>query len=81
VHVEAIGPLALFVRFDDGVEGTVRFSKSALRGVFEKLCDPAYFAQVGILYGAVSWPNEDPDMAPDRMHDELVAGAGDWVVN
>lgn len=80
VHVEAAGPLTLFVRFDDGVEGKVRFTEESLRGVFAKLRDPAVFGQVGILYGAVSWPNEDPDMAPDRMHDELLAGNGEWVV-
>lgn len=80
VHVKAAGPLTLFVRFDDGVEGEERFAESSLRGVFAKLRDPALFDQVGILYGAVSWPNEEPDMAPDRMHDELVAGNGEWVV-
>lgn len=80
IHVEAVGPLVLHVRFDDGVEGTVRFCESSLCGVFAKLRDTAYFQRVGILYGAVSWPDEDPDMAPDRMHDELIAGNGKWVV-
>lgn len=81
VLVEAVGSSTLFVRFDDGVEGRVRFKPSHLHGVWEKLRDPAYFRQVGIAYGAVSWPNEDPDMAPDRMHDEIVAGDGEWIVN
>ena len=51
-----------------------------MRGVFEKLDDPAYFAQVGILNGAVSWPNEDPDLAPDNMHRHL-ARDGEWILN
>lgn len=80
VHVEVTGPLTLFVRFEDGVEGRVRFEESYLRGPFAKLRDAEYFRQVGILYGAVSWPDEDPDMAPDVMHDELVASDGEWVV-
>lgn len=79
VSVQAIGPLTLFVHFDDGVSGTVRFAPSHLRGVFECLKDPAYFAQVGIANGAVSWPNAMPDLAPDAMHDEI-ARNGEWVL-
>lgn len=79
-HVEVSGPLTLFVRFDDGVSGTVRFEESHLRGVFEVLRDPEYFAQVGIAHGAVSWPNETPDLAPDNMHIHLVRD-GEWILN
>lgn len=81
VQVEATDNSTLFVRFDDGVQGNVRFESSHLRGVWEKLNDPDYFRRVGISYGAVSWPDEDPDMAPDRMHDELVARNGEWILN
>ena len=80
-HVEAIAPLTLFVRFDNGVEGQVRFEPSYLQGIWSKLADERYFRQVGIAWGSVSWPNEEPDMAPDRMHDEIVAGNGTWTVN
>jgi hypothetical protein len=79
IHVEATGPLTLFVKFDDGIEGEVRFTPSHLRGVFEKLKDPDYFSQVGIHYGAVSWPNEIPDLAPDNMHRHLKRD-GEWVL-
>jgi hypothetical protein len=81
IKVEIAGPLSLRVEFEDGLKGTVRFDRSYLRGVFAKLDDPWYFEQVGICHGAVSWPNEEPDMAPDRMYDELVAGNGEWIVN
>ena len=80
-RAEAVAPLTLLVRYDDGVEGKVHFAQSALRGAFAKLADFAYFKQVGVAYGAVSWPNEDPDMAPDVMHDEIIAGNGTWIVN
>ena len=79
VDVKVTGPLTLFVKFDDGIEGEVRFVESHLRGVFKKLQDPTYFARVGILYGAVSWPNEDPDLAPDNMHIHLKRD-GEWVL-
>ena len=80
ISVEAVGPLTLFVEFDDGVKGEVRFEESHLRGVFEKLRDPAFFQQVGIAHGAVSWPNEAVDLAPDNMHLHL-ARDGKWILN
>lgn len=80
VHVEAIAPLTLFVRFDDGVEGRVRFETSHLENIWAKLRDPEYFKMVGVQYGAVSWPNEEPDMCPDTMHDEIVRHGGEWVL-
>ena len=79
-YVEVVAPGTLLVRFDDGVTGHVRFMESKYRGVFEKLKDPSYFAKVGIFYGAVSWPNEDPDLAPDNMHIHL-ARDGEWILN
>jgi hypothetical protein len=79
VKVEVVGPLTLWVEHRDGVKGHVRFRPSHLRGVFEVLKDPDYFAQVGIAHGAVSWPNEMPDLAPDAMHDEIEKH-GEWVL-
>ena len=79
-HVEVVAPGTLLVRFDDGLTGHVRFSESKYRGVFAKLKDPEYFAQVGIAYGAVSWPNEDPDLSPSNMHRHF-AHAGEWILN
>lgn len=78
--VEVAGPLTLWVEHRDGVSGHVRFEPSRLRGVFKVLEDPAYFARVGIAHGAVSWPNEMPDLAPDAMHDAL-ARDGEWILN
>lgn len=78
--VEVAGPLTLFVEHRDGTTGYVRFEPSHLRGVFEKLGDPEYFNRVGIRHGAVSWPNEDPDLAPDNMHRHLKRD-GEWILN
>jgi len=80
IHVEATGPLTLFVKFDDGVEGEVRFLEGHLRGVFAQLRDPEFFKSVGIAYGAVSWPNEAVDLAPDNMHRHFVRD-GEWILN
>lgn len=79
MKVEVAGPLTLWVEHRDGVSGYVRFEPSHLRGVFEVLKDPEYFRQVGIAHGAVSWPNEMPDLAPDNMHIHLKRD-GEWVL-
>ncbi len=78
--VEVAGPLTLWVEHRDGVSGYVRFKESHLHGVFEMLKDPDYFAKVDIAYGAVSWPNEMPDLAPDNMHRHLKRD-GEWILN
>jgi Protein of unknown function (DUF2442) len=79
VKVAAIAPLTLAVEFEDGLKGKVQFKTSYLHGVFAKLKDQAYFEQVGLSNGTVSWPNEQPDMAPDTMYDEIKAH-GEWVL-
>ena len=79
MKVEVAGPLTLWVEHRDGVSGYVRFEPSHLRGVFEVLKDPEYFGRVGIAHGAVSWPNEMPDLAPDNMHIHLKRD-GEWVL-
>ena len=79
VKVRAVAPLTLAVEFEDGLKGKVRFKSSHLHGVFAKLKDQAYFKQVGIAHGTVSWPNEEPDLPPDAMYDAIKA-AGTWVL-
>ncbi len=80
IKVEVAGPLTLAVEFEDGLKGQVRFEPSYLRGVFAKLKDEKYFARAGIAYGTVSWPNEEPDLAPDTMYDAIKAH-GEWILN
>jgi hypothetical protein len=80
-NVTAVEPqqhLVLKVKFQDGLEGLVKFKPSHLTGVFEALRDETYFKQVSIRYGAVTWPDE-LDLAPDAMHDEIKKH-GEWVL-
>lgn len=67
-----IGERSMQVRFVDGVEGVVRFAPGFFRGVFAHLVDPARFAEAAVESGAVTWPGE-LDIAPDRMHADIVA--------
>ena len=67
----------LWVRFKDGVEGTVDLSGLIGHGVFAPLVDQAMFAGVAIdEFGALCWPN-GADLAPDAMHAALRT-EGNW---
>ena len=74
----------LRVTFIDGTAGEVDMrgflSNPKLDGtVFEPLRDPAIFAQVQVVMGAVQWPN-GADLAPDSMYD-LIREKGVWVLD
>jgi Protein of unknown function (DUF2442) len=73
----------LQVTFVDGTRGEVDLrtflNHSNTTGtVFEMLRDPAIFAQVQVIMGAVQWVN-GADLAPDAMYDAIKAH-GRWVV-
>ena len=79
VSVNVPEHLRLTVRFRDGVAGDVVFRTSHLRGVFEPLEDPAFFALAACPNGFVEWLGEI-DLAPDAMHEEILAN-GTWVLD
>ena len=72
IGLEIIGDRELYVWFVDGTAGRVCFEPGFFRGVFEHLTDPALFSEVDVVCGAVTWPGE-LDLAPDRMHDDILA--------
>ena len=67
---DVVGDHRLHVRFRDGSEGDVQFTSAAFTGVFAHLVDPAEFAKVEVVLGAVTWPGE-LDLAPDRLHFDI----------
>jgi hypothetical protein len=72
-EVEALPGFRLRVAFADGVHGLVDLSQmvhSPKAGVFAALANPSLFAQVGLEFGAVTWPGEI-DLAPDAMYDSI----------
>lgn len=81
-EVRALPDFRLWVRFNDGTQGTVALSglvHSPRAGVFATLRDEALFSQVSLSYGAVTWPGE-LDLAPDAMYD-AIRQDGEWVLN
>ena len=80
--LEILSGYRLKVRFHDGLSGIVDMSRlihSPDAGVFAPLADEALFAQAFITYGAVTWPGESPDLAPDAMH-KAIAEQGEWAL-
>lgn len=78
VEAKVLDHLEFMVTFADGMTGRVRMLPSHLRGVFEKLKDPAVFNQLRVTDGYVSWPGE-LDLAPDAMYDEIKEH-GEWLL-
>ena len=73
VAAKALGGYRLHLRFEDGVEGVVDLALHlSFRGVFEPLCDPAYFAQVRVdaELGTVAWPN-GADLDPEVLYGRI----------
>ena len=78
IEVKVTESLCLYVRFDDGTDGRVRFMPQHLTGVFESLKNPQFFKQVFIDNGVVAWPNE-VDLAPDAMY-QGIKKHGEWIL-
>ncbi len=83
VSVDVEPDLRFQVTFVDGTTGEVDM-RNFLNGpkvkgtVFEPLRDPAIFAQVHVVMGAVQWAN-GADLAPDAMY-YAIKTQGRWVV-
>jgi hypothetical protein len=78
VEARVLEPGCFWVKFADGLEGTVRFAPSAYKGVFAKLRDPQVFNQLYVNDYFVTWPG-DLDLVPDAMHHHIKA-TGEWLL-
>ena len=59
------------MELENGQKGEFDLKPYLDRGFFRELRNVHYFNQVGILFGAVTWPNEQ-DIAPETLLAELV---------
>jgi hypothetical protein len=67
--VKIVKPLPdyrIYVEVEDGRKGVFDMKPYLDFGVFRELKNEHYFNQVGIQFGAVSWPNEQ-DIAPETL--------------
>lgn len=71
--VKKVIPLSdyrIYVEIADGRRGIFDLKPYLDRGIFRELQDQHYFRQVGILFGAVTWPHEQ-DIAPETLLEEM----------
>ncbi len=71
--VKSVKPLpnyCLYLEIQDGRKGVFDMKPYLNKGIFRELADVHYFNQVGIVMGAVTWPNEQ-DIAPETLLAEL----------
>jgi hypothetical protein len=72
--VKTVKPLPDFridVELENGRKGIFDLTPYLNHGVFRELQDVHYFNRVGILFGAVTWPNEQ-DIAPETLLSEMI---------
>jgi hypothetical protein len=69
--VKPLADYRLYVEVRDGRKGIFDMKPYLAHGVFRELGNVHYFNQVGILFGAVTWPNEQ-DIAPETLLAEMV---------
>jgi len=73
--VKIVKPLSdyrIYVEINDGRKGIFDMKPYLDRGVFKELRDVQYFNRVGIVLGAVTWPNQQ-DIAPETLVAEMQA--------
>lgn len=69
--VKPLSDYRIYVEIADGRKGIFDLKPYLGHGVFRELQNVHYFNQVGILFGAVTWPHEQ-DIAPETLLAELV---------
>ena len=69
--VKPLPDYRIYVEIEDGRRGVFDMKPYLNLGVFRELKDEHYFNQVGILFGAVTWPHEQ-DIAPETLIAEMV---------
>jgi hypothetical protein len=68
--VKPLDNYQLYVEVRNGQKGVFDMSPYLEKGMFRELKNPEYFNRVGVLLGAVSWPNGQ-DIAPETLLAEL----------
>ncbi|OZA10169.1 MAG: hypothetical protein B7X94_06910 [Hydrogenophilales bacterium 17-62-8] len=72
--VKTVKPLPdfrIYVEIEDGRKGIFDLKPYLDHGVFRELRDVHYFNRVGIVFGAITWPNEQ-DIAPETLLSEML---------
>lgn len=64
--VKPLPDFRIYVEVENGAKGIFDMKPYLGHGVFGELKDVGYFNRVGILFGAITWPNGQ-DIAPETL--------------
>ena len=64
--VKPLSDYRIYVEIEDGRRGVFDMKPYLDHGLFRELAGEHYFNQVGILFGAVTWPHQQ-DIAPETL--------------
>lgn len=71
--VKPLSDYRIYVELENGRQGIFDVKPYLDQGSLRELRDVHYFGQVGIQFGAVTWPNEQ-DIAPETLLAEMLPG-------
>jgi hypothetical protein len=76
IEVRYVRDFVIWVKFEDGAEGTIDLAGELYGPVFEPLKDVDFFKQVRVdpELGTIVWPN-GADLAPEFLHEQVHAHA------
>ena len=69
--VKPMSDYRIYVEIEDGRKGIFDLKPYLELGAFRELQDVSYFNRVGIVFDAVTWPNEQ-DIAPETLIAEML---------
>ncbi len=70
--VKPLPDYKIYVEIENGKKGVFDLKPYLEKGVFRELKNIYYFNSVGLLFGAVSWPNGQ-DIAPETLLAEMAS--------
>lgn len=71
IEIKALPQFRIWLRFEDGIEGTVDLSYLAGRGVFALWNEPSAFQNVQLgPHGELTW-SDQVDLCPDSLYLKL----------
>lgn len=79
IIVKPLPNYRIYVEMEDGRKGVFDMKPYMDFGVFRELKNEHYFNQVGIQFGAVTWPHEQ-DIAPETLLAKLqLSETAAWI--
>ena len=71
IEAKYVSEFVIFLKFNDGTEGTVDLADKLKGPVFESLKDISYFKSFSLKAWTIEWTN-GADLAPEFLYNEVI---------